>query len=202
MWAVRNAGGRVEESQSSVFECCTATAASHANQLAAVPLLAEEDLLEDAHLSVPLGQLLGAVGPGADQAAGQGQGSGRRPRDPLLHGVVGQTPRHLERLPVHHQLPLGRFSKVLDLVDVDWRVWEEEEQAVSGVSGVSGGPAAETRVSIQGCVSSHRAAALETVPIFPSSCPHEVTFDLNYSFTLLTHCLKLSRRNVKHYFIN
>lgn len=87
---------------------------------AVLPLLAEEDLLQDAHLSVPLGHLLGAVGSGADQAAGQRQGPGRRPRDPLLHGVVGEPPRHLKRLPVHHQLPLGRLAKVLDLVDVDW----------------------------------------------------------------------------------
>lgn len=105
-----------------------------ASRSAVVPLLAEEDLLQDAHLPVPLGHLLRAVGSGGDQAAGQRQGSGRRPRDPLLHGVVGQPPRHLKRLPVHHQLPLGRFAKVLDLVDVDWWVCEEEEEKTVKVS--------------------------------------------------------------------
>lgn len=84
-----------------------------------LPLFAEEDLLQDAHLTVSLGQFLRAVGPVDDQAAGQRQGPRGRPGDPLLHGVVGEPTGHLKRLPVHHQLSFGGLTKVLNLVDVD-----------------------------------------------------------------------------------
>lgn len=85
------------------------------------PLLAEEDLLQDAHLTVSLGELFRAVGPRGDQAAHQGEGSGLGPGHPLLHGIVGKPPSHLKRLPVHHQLSLSRLAEIFNLVDVDWK---------------------------------------------------------------------------------
>lgn len=86
-----------------------------------VPLLGEEDLLQDARLAVPLCESLCAIGTSVDQGAGKGQGPRGAPGDALLHGVMGQAPRHLKRVAVHHHLALRRLAKVLDLVDVDWR---------------------------------------------------------------------------------
>lgn len=85
----------------------------------ALPFFAEEDLLQDAHLTVSLGEFLCAVGSRGDQAASQGQGSWGRPGHPLFHGVMGEPTSHLKCLPVHHQLSFGGFPKVLNLVDVD-----------------------------------------------------------------------------------
>lgn len=87
--------------------------------LVVLPLFTEEDLLQDAHLSVPLGEFLCAVGPEDDQAAGQRQGPRGGPGHPLFHRIVGKPSGHLKRLPVHHQLPFCRLPKVLDFVDVD-----------------------------------------------------------------------------------
>lgn len=87
-----------------------------------LPLFAEEDLLQDAHLTVSLGEFLCAVGPGDDQAAGQCQGPRGGPGDPLFHGVMGAPSGHLKRLPVHHQLSFSGLTEVLDLVDVDCEI--------------------------------------------------------------------------------
>lgn len=84
-----------------------------------LPLFAEEDLLQDAHLSVPLGQLLCAVSSRGHQAASQHQGPWGCPGDPLFHGVVGKPTGHLKGVPVHHQLPFSSLAEVFDLVDVD-----------------------------------------------------------------------------------
>lgn len=53
------------------------------------PFFAEEDLLQDAHLSVSLGQFLRAVGPGGNKAAGQRQRPRRCPGHSFFHGIVG-----------------------------------------------------------------------------------------------------------------
>lgn len=85
-----------------------------------LPLFVEEDLLQDAHFTVSLGQFLRAVGPRGDQAPGQCQRPRRCPGNPLFHGVMGETTGHLKRLPVHHQLSFCSLTKVLDLVDIDF----------------------------------------------------------------------------------
>lgn len=87
-----------------------------------LPLFAEKDLLQNAHLTIPLGEFLCAVGPGDDQAAGQRQRPGGCPWNPLFHGVMGEPTGHLKCLPVHHQLSFGSLTKVFDLVHVDYSV--------------------------------------------------------------------------------
>ncbi len=90
------------------------------HQSVVLPLFAEEDLLQNAYLSVSLDHLLSAAGTRNDQAAYEGQRSWRSPGHPLLHGVVRMTTSHFKRLPVHHQLPLSRLAKVLNFINVHW----------------------------------------------------------------------------------
>lgn len=85
-----------------------------------LPLLVEEDFLENTHLSIPLGHLLTAVGPCTDQTAWQDQRSRGCPGHPLFHGVMWESPGHLKCMPVHHQLPLGRFTKIFNLIYIYW----------------------------------------------------------------------------------
>ena len=85
------------------------------------PLLGQKDFLQDPFLPLGLSKTFPASAARDDEGSGEIEEFGINPGHFLLHGVVAEAPGRLEGVSILQHLPLGRFLKILDLVDIDYR---------------------------------------------------------------------------------